>query len=166
MLRLGKSLQFDETEVAELAQLKYGAARTFTVLALLYPGLDLTRTFHEDHIFPRSLFTRSKLKNLSISSELIEQYIEHFDLLPNLQLLPGLPNVEKLAKLPTEWLAGPHFPSDEQRQSYLSENDLIGLPLGAGEFLHFYEGRRQRVENRLRSLLGVERRTEEPVASG
>ena len=132
MIGLGKSLQFDEVEITELTQLKYGAARTFVVLAMLYPGLDLSKAFHEDHIFPRSVFKKSKLKQAGISSELVEQYIDHSDLLPNLQLLPGLPNVEKLAKLPAEWLAGPHFPSDEQREAYLNENDLIGAAIASG----------------------------------
>ena len=31
------------------------------VLATMYPGLDMTKAFHEDHIFPRSRFTRTKL---------------------------------------------------------------------------------------------------------
>src|SRR5262249_46919198 len=61
MVALGKSLAFDPTEVDELLEMRYGGQRTFSVLSLLYPGLDLSKEFHEDHIFPRSRFTAKRL---------------------------------------------------------------------------------------------------------
>ena len=166
MVALGKSLQFDELEIAELTQLKYGAARTFTVLAMLYPALDMSKAVHTDHIFPRSLFKKSRLKQAGISAELIGKYIDQADLLPNLQLLSGIPNVEKLAKLPTQWLAGPHFPSNKQREHYLNENDLVQLPLDLAKFLEFCEGRRQRIEIRLKAALAGQVRAVEPLQTG
>lgn len=42
MVALGKSLQFGPEEVEELLDLRYSEARTFAVLALLYPGLNLS----------------------------------------------------------------------------------------------------------------------------
>ena len=42
------------------------------------------------------------------------------DSLPNLQLLAGIPNIEKQAALPTAWLDGPHFATPEKRDDYLS----------------------------------------------
>jgi hypothetical protein len=42
MAGMGKSLKFDDAEIAELCDLQYGRRRTFPVLATLYPGLDLT----------------------------------------------------------------------------------------------------------------------------
>jgi len=163
MLALGKSLQFENAEIAELTQLKYGAARTFPVLAMLYPGLDLTKSFHEDHIFPRSGFTRTKLKQAAVQAGVIDEYIERCDVLPNLQLLGGGANIQKQAKSPLDWLDGPHFESEAQRRTYMDENDLDGLPLTLDKFLEFYEGRRQRIESRLRDLLGIPAQTDEPV---
>jgi Protein of unknown function DUF262 len=155
MAGLGKSLEFTDAEISELSELRYGSPRTFAVLAMLYPGLDLTKSFHEDHIFPRSRFTRARLTKTGIAEEKIDDYLERVNSLPNLQLLSGLPNIEKQAKLPGEWVAGPHFPSEAARRTYLTENDLGELPLTLEGFLEFYEGRRKRIEGRLRSLLGV-----------
>jgi hypothetical protein len=155
MAALGKSLQFDETEIAELLNLKYGGARTFPVLTMLYPGLDLSKTFHEDHIFPRSLFTRTRLQQYGVPVESLDSYLENCDLLPNLQLLAGGPNIEKQATLPADWLAGPNFPSDAQRRAYATENDLLALPMDFEHFLEFCEGRRERMQRRLQSILQV-----------
>ena len=41
----GKSLRFDDAEIEELCELSYGRPRTFATLAMLYPGLDLTKQF-------------------------------------------------------------------------------------------------------------------------
>lgn len=153
MAAVGKSLRFDDAEIEELAELRFGSPRVFPVLATLYPGLDLTKAFHEDHIFPRSRYTRSKLAKAGIAQEKIDDYIDNVDGLANLQLLAGVPNTEKQAKLPAEWLAGPHFPTEELRQTYVAENDLQGLPDDLNGFLDFYEARRQRIQKRLSSLL-------------
>lgn len=53
----------------------------------LYPGLDLSKKFHEDDIFPKSRFTRKKLEAAGIQSDKVEDYIGAADLLPNLQIL-------------------------------------------------------------------------------
>jgi hypothetical protein len=121
---------------------------------MLYPGLDLTKQFHEDHIFARSRFTRARVAKAGIGSELVEDYLERADRLPNLQLLAGVPNIEKQAQLPLEWLHGPHFTTAEARAGYMRENDLNELPLEFERFLEFYDGRRERIEQRLRTLLG------------
>jgi len=42
------------------------------------------------------------------------------------------------------------------RQTYMRENDLEGLPLSLDEFLAFCDGRREKIEVRLRELLGSE----------
>ncbi|WP_182883952.1 DUF262 domain-containing protein [Microbispora sp. H10949] len=152
---LGKSLTFEPTEIDELLELKYGSQRTFPVLALLYPGLDLSKDFHEDHIFPRSRFTPKRLRDAGIDHALVGTYRATVDLLPNLQLLAGVPNTEKHAKLPAEWLAQA-FATDAERQTYLHENDLQDLPLDLREFLAFIEQRKQRMRTRLNSMLGVD----------
>jgi hypothetical protein len=154
MVPLGKSLSFEEAEVDELLDLTYGSPRVFSVLASLYPGLDLSKVFHEDHIYPRSVFTRAKLVKAGIAHEKIDEYLDKWNRLPNLQLLGGLPNVEKQAILPHDWLQGPHFPTDEARQQYVRDNDLGETP-GLEGFLEFFEARRIRMETRLNRLLGV-----------
>lgn len=153
MAGMGKSLRFDDAEIAELCELSYGRPRTFATLAMLYPGLDLTKQFHEDHIFASSRFTRARLAKAQIPAESLDDYLERANRLPNLQLLAGIPNTEKQAQLPLSWLQGPHFTSSEARDTYMRENDLSDLPLEFDSFLDFYSGRRERIERRLRALL-------------
>jgi Protein of unknown function DUF262 len=154
MGQLGKSLALDPTEIDELLQMRYSGQRTFSVLALLYPGLDLTKEFHEDHIFPRSRFTAKRLAEAGIPEHQIDKYRAAVDCLPNLQLLGGGPNVEKQAKLPSDWLTAA-FPSADQHSAYLHDNDLDGLPLDLAAFLDFYSRRQERMRKRLHSILGV-----------
>ncbi|MGH3277685.1 MAG: DUF262 domain-containing protein [Trebonia sp.] len=154
MTPLGKSLAFDPTEIDELLEMRYGGPRTFSVLSLLYPGLDLTKEFHEDHIYPRSRFTAKRLADAGVPHDQVEKYRAAVDSLPNLQLLGGVPNVEKQAKLPGDWLADA-FPTSEQRGSYLRDNDLDDLPLDLADFLKFYAQRRERMRQRLLNALGV-----------
>ena len=151
----GKSLRFEEAEISELLDLNYGEKRVFTVLSLLYPGLDLTKTFHEDHIFPRSRFTKTKLLKAGVPSQDIEAFMAKANGLPNLQLLQGTVNVEKQAVLPAEWLSGPHFTSVAVRTQYVIDNDLVDIPNDITGFAEFYDVRRTKLDERLREALGV-----------
>ncbi len=154
MTAVGKGLTFDTAEIDELLNLKYAGRRTFSVLSVLYPGLDLGKKFHEDHIFPRSRFTKKRLAEAGIPGDSIEAYLGAVNLLPNLQLLAGTANIEKQDALPADWLATA-FPSDEKRATYLNENDLDGLPLELAEFTKFFEERKLRIRNRLIKALGA-----------
>jgi hypothetical protein len=154
MAAVSKGLTFATSEIDELLNLKYAGQRTFSVLSVLYPGLDLGKKFHEDHIFPKSRFTKKKLASAGVSEDLIEDYLEAYNLLPNLQLLAGTANIQKQDVLPGEWIETA-FPSDEKRRTYLDENDLDGLPVDIQDFLKFYESRKARIRDRLVKALGV-----------
>ena len=163
MARVGKSLTFDAAEIDELLNLKYAGQRTFAVLSVLYPGLDLGKKFHEDHIFPKSLFTRKKLVAAGVPADKVDDFLGAFNLLPNLQLLAGTANIEKQDALPAVW-AAKAFPNEEKRATYFDENDLDGLSLDLVDFLSFYEQRKARVRNRLLAALGAARA--EPIDLG
>ena len=110
------------------------------------------RQFHEDHVFPKSLFTRRRLLDAGIADDAIAGYQDRVNRLPNLQLLEGAVNVSKLAKLPGSW-AETALGTEIERNAYLAFHDLDGLPpdlLGFGEF---YDRRRGLMLDRLRSLL-------------
>lgn len=154
MAAVGKSLAFDNAEIDELLNLKYAGQRTFSVLSVLYPGLDLSKKFHEDHIFPKSRFTRKKLLDAGIPLDKIDDYLAAVNLLPNLQLLAGTANIEKQDSLPAEWI-DTAFPSEDRRATYLAENDLDGLPLDLADFTSFFEQRKQRIRTRLLAALGT-----------
>lgn len=154
MASVGKSLILDEAEIDQLLDLKYGERGSFPVLALLYPGFDLTKQFHEDHVFPRAKFTPKRLRDVGIPEGAIDAYRDQVDRLPNLQLLQGGPNIEKSSKPPAEWIAGPHFATEVKRQRYLEENDLDGLSMEMNDFLEFVKARRFRMRDRLMKILG------------
>lgn len=154
MAAVGKGLSFTEAEIDELLNLKYAGQRTFSVLSVLYPGLDLSKKFHEDHIFPKSRFTRKRLAAAGVPADSIDGYLEAFNLLPNLQLLAGTANIEKQDALPGDWI-DTAFPSDEKRRTYIEENDLDNVSLDLADFLDFYEERKRRIRARLIKALGV-----------
>ncbi len=148
MAAVGKSLVFDNAEIDGLLNLKYAGQRTFSVLSILCPGLDLGKNFHEDHIFPKSRFTKKKLLEAGVSDDRIDDYLAAVNLLPNLQLLVGTANIEKQAALPAEWI-DTAFPTEDKRTTYLAENDLDGVSLDLGDFMDFFEELKQRVRVRL-----------------
>ena len=153
MAAVGKGLSFDDGEIDELLGLKYSGRRTFSVLSVLYPGLDLGKVFHEDHIFPKSRFTKKGLAAAGVPLDEVDSYLAAVNLLPNLQLLAGTANIEKQNALPGDWIEAA-FPDGAKRAAYLSENDLDGLPLRMEDFPVFFAQRRQRMRARLISALG------------
>jgi hypothetical protein len=154
MASIGKSLEFDPTEIDELLELKYGGQRTFPVLAMLYPGLDLSKIFHEDHVFPRSRFTKKRLTDAGVAPQEVPTFMDCVDRLPNLQLLQGTVNIEKQAELPAEWL-GHAFASPNHVDTYVQQNDLGSLPNSIVGFMDFYEKRKSLLRQRLQQRLGV-----------
>ena len=76
MAQRGKSLEFSQEEVEDLADMGISDRRIFPLLALLYPFINLeTEHFHIDHVFPKSRFTRAQLRKAELSDE-------HMDVLP------------------------------------------------------------------------------------
>lgn len=151
----GKAITFSAEEIDDLLELQYGKPRTFAALAMLHPGLDLSQQLHEDHIFPKSRLSRSTLTKSGISRDQLEEYLNRINGLPNLQLLAGIPNVEKGAQWPWEWMNGNHFVSTAAREQYRAQNDLDLLPEDLSGFIQFYDERKQRLAKRLSALLDV-----------
>lgn len=130
----------------------YGNRRVYPLLALLYPGVNVRARFHEDHVFPKSRFTRRRLLEAGVPDSDIADYINKMNQLPNLQLLEGPVNVAKLAALPSAW-ARSVYPTPVERQAYLALHDLDGMPEDLSGFGDFYDRRRDRMGARLRALL-------------
>ena len=152
MTRLGKSLIIDEALLDDIVDTPYRNKRIFPLLALLYPGVDTSQEFHEDHVFPKSLFTRSRLTKSGVSHEFMDEFLARVDRLPNLQLLQGQANLQKSAMLPLDWVRE-RFPDAQARNGWLAANDMHDLPTDVTDFLDFYEARRARMKERLRTLL-------------
>jgi hypothetical protein len=153
------SLSFRESEVEGLLEVKYGGQYTFPLLAMLYPSLDFRHKLHQDHIHPRSHFTASQLKRKGIPEDLQEQYIDRCDMIPNLQLLEGQPNIEKSATAFEEWLPIA-FADQVKRSDYLARHFIPSTGYGLENFLKFFAERRGLLLHALRQLVGIDASTD------
>ncbi|WP_026759192.1 DUF262 domain-containing protein [Sediminimonas qiaohouensis] len=92
----GRQTRLDERAIEELLELKYGKAKTFLALSLLYDDLDWGGTaYHIDHIIPQAQATRRVLMGMNLPEHRIQEITAVKDRLGNLQLLPGHENLEK-----------------------------------------------------------------------
>jgi len=152
MASRGKSLHFVDEEIEELAELEYGGKRTFALLSLLFHGFDFSRHFHVDHIYPKGLFTTSKLKKAGVPAEKIEDFKAWSNRLPNLQLLEGTMNNEKRQKLPSEWYESA-WPDPDARLRHLHSQGIDLLPKNVGEFDEFYAQRKAFLMSRIQQVV-------------
>ncbi len=152
MQQRGKSLRFDDEEIDELAELSYKNPRTFALLTLIFPGFDFSHHFHVDHIYPKGLFTKSKLTKVGVPEELQDQMIEASNRLPNLQLLEGSVNNQKRQKMPHDWYLQ-QWPNSGARQSHLQSQAISSLPENLQEFMSFYDQRHETLLARIRMAL-------------
>ncbi len=99
-----RNLVFNNDEIDDLLYTKYGHGNLLVIMSILYPWADLKNNFHIDHIYPKNLFTKTKLKAFGVSVDNIDKYIENVNYIGNLQLLEGIPNIEKKNKPYEKWL--------------------------------------------------------------
>ena len=149
----GKKLTIDNADIEDFLELKKGSF-AFLVLSTLYPDLKLDQVnFHQDHMHPYSKFSNAILKEKGFDEIKIKHWQDLRDQLPNLQLLEGTENQEKLATDFKVWV--------EERQTtpveyYKSRNYLSdGLSLEFEDFEGFFENRKQLIRNKLYGLFDV-----------
>ncbi len=153
MSQRGKSIEFSQEEVEDLADMGIGDRRIFTLLALLSPFIDLQHHhFHIDHVFPKSRFTAAQLRRAEVSDEQVDAFSDCANRVANLQLLDGEINLEKRAKLPADWMKE-HFKDDQARQHYCDLYNLGEVPRKIKDFMVFYEARRERLQERIAELV-------------
>lgn len=152
MRRRGKRLTFDEEELKDMADASYSGTRAGNLLFLLYDFVDVsTNQFHIDHVFPRGLMTRSRLRKAGVGEDRIPEYLDRVNRVANLQLLEGSTNNSKKAKLPAEWLRDRYTAAE--RDNLCRLHDLGDVPDRITDFLDFYEVRRDRILEKLRRRL-------------
>jgi hypothetical protein len=150
-----KSIAFTEDDIENILGLEYGKAKTYCALSLLYPSLNYNFKYHQDHIHPKSFFTKAKLKKLGISDDQLDFYIGHFNSLANLQLLQANQNIEKSDKHFKEWLKQ-SFPSIAEQESFLMQNHIKpDASLAFEDFSDFASNRRQTLKNQFVQMLEV-----------
>lgn len=147
-----KSLSFDEDEIASLLHYGYGEAYTYSVLAFLYPTLDFRNKFHQDHIFPKKMFTKNRLSKAGIKDGEIDFFMQKFNSLANLQLLEGVPNQEKSGKDFDAWL-NEKYPSTSDRRDYKTKHYIPDVDLSFANFREFIEQREEMLVKAFKSLI-------------
>ncbi|WP_236592480.1 DUF262 domain-containing protein [Paraburkholderia metrosideri] len=147
-----KSLNFDDDEITSLLHFQYAQPYTYSILAFLYPTLDFRNKFHQDHIFPKSLFTAKRLAARNIPEANIARYLDSFNRLANLQLLEGVPNMEKSGKDFGSWLIG-SYPNVDERKAYMARNYIPEVDLSLENFAVFIEEREKLIVAAFKSLL-------------
>jgi hypothetical protein len=154
MARRGKTLAFAPDELEDLVDLEYGDARTFALLTLIFETVDTSKALHVDHIFPYSLFKRRGMLTEGISEDKIDDLIDAANRLPNLQLMEGVINQEKLTRLPLKWL-NERESNAGRREKYMYLHLLEGLPDRLAGFEEFYNTRRNELRRRINAMLGT-----------
>ena len=146
---INRTVRFEEEELDSLLDNKYNGRYTFSILSFLYPTLDYNNKFHQDHIYPRSLFKKSNLKDYDYDEEKYEAYREKYNILGNLQLLEGVVNQEKSDKPLKDWLED-NFDTDEERDRYKKRHYIPDVDLSFDNFLEFFERREELIKSKLR----------------
>ncbi len=147
-----KSMSFDDDEIYNLLYYQYGQPYTYSALAFIYPSLDFRNKFHQDHIFPKKLFTEKRLKKRGISDNDIEFYLENYNCLANLQLLEGVPNQEKSGKDFDSWIKE-KYPNNNDRKMYMERHYIPDIDLSLGNFREFIEERQKLIVSAFKNLL-------------
>lgn len=135
-----KSLLFSTEDIENLTHYKYGQGFTFSILSLLYPQLDYSNQFHIDHIFPKSLFTKAKLRKRGISEEDIETFYDLFNYIGNLQLIGAIPNIEKKDIEFKIWL-NKIYPDQRNQDQFKEVHYIPNVELDFENFIEFFEER-------------------------
>lgn len=151
-----KSINFSEDDIENILNLQYGKARTYCALTLLYPSLNYSFKYHQDHIHPKSFFNKRKLVSLGIEGdEEQERFIDMFNKLPNLQLLQANQNTEKNNKHFSDWL-DEVYTNDTDKKTFLIQNHIKSdTSMNFLDFEEFYISRTNVLRKSLSELLNV-----------
>ena len=104
--KLGIGPSFSDEEIENLLSMNYKTRYSYLILSLLYPDRDWKDSnFHEDHIYPKSLFTLAKLKARGFNEARTTEFQKYHNTILNLQLLTDSENIEKNATDFESWIS-------------------------------------------------------------
>lgn len=147
MAKANRSSAFDADAIEEVLELQYGEPRTFLALSLLYDDNSWSIDPHEDHIFPKRLFTKKNLTERGISPERQMRFQELNHSLANLELLTAKENQEKSGQEFETWISTRHS-NFRTRQFIPDDEELWKLE----NFAEFVEAREELIQKRFESL--------------
>ena len=148
-----KSISFTNDDIENILNYDYGSARTYCALTLLYPALNYSFKYHQDHIHPKSFFSKRNLQNRGIMDP--DLFILKYNKLPNLQLLQTNLNLEKNSKEFKDWLSSV-YPNSTDQSTYLLQNHIdTEVSLDFVDFHDFFEKRKTKLKSLLKGVLNV-----------
>lgn len=148
-----KSLMFNDDEIEGLLAFKYQQKHTFAIMSLLYPSIDYTKRVHKDHIFPKAFFRKRELRERGFSDNKIKFYMENYDFVGNLQLLPGIKNEIKGSKDFEEWI-DEEFPNEQDKDQYSKYNYIPrDVSLNFDNFEDVFKKREQLLFQKFKGIL-------------
>lgn len=148
-----KSILFTEDDIDEyLLKLKYGKSETLSTLMLLYPSLDFSNKFHEDHMYPKSKFRKLYLRKMGVPEEKLDEYIDTVNDISNLQLLPAQLNEEKLNSDFDTWFNTEQVTETDKIQ-YRKIHYLPDMEYTYPVFLAFVAKRKELLKSKLKDIL-------------
>lgn len=155
-----KSLKISTHDVDDVLRWKYGNEKIVPLFTVLLK--ESLGTFDVDHMWPQEkMRSDTKIKNaakeaaVTLSDDQILFYKDHYDMLPNLQLLKRTPNSQKSQDFFNVWIEKA-YPDEAQRNTYISN---YCIPTGSGwaysDFQSFYAARKAMLTERLRNYFDV-----------
>ena len=150
-----KSLLFSVEDIENLTYYKYGQGFTFSILSLLYPQLDYNNQFHIDHIFPKSLFSRAKLRRRGIKEDEIDTFNDYLNYLGNLQLIGAIPNIEKRDVEFKTWL-NKIYTEKRLLKGFKEVHYIPDVNLEFENFIEFFEEREKLLIAEFTKVLSVD----------
>ena len=151
----GKSISFNHDEIDNLLELQYAKSKAYCALTLMYPSLNHSFKYAQDHIHPKSKFYKKPMKADGFSDEEIKQFNAEVNGIANLQLLTITENQEKKDKSLEEWLTH-KCQNKTERDRYLEQHHIRpDQSLEFKDFLDFVAERRKIIKEHLKRILGV-----------
>lgn len=156
-----KSISFTEEDIENLLEREYGKRGTYSALTLLYPGLDSSFNYHQDHIHPKSAFHKKRLKKAGLDAEEIEYFQDWFNTLANLQLMQDTDNIQKNDKPFKQWLES-KYPSQADQKAYLLQHYIPSdVSLELTDFREFLDSRWDTLKQKFMVILDATTSNEE-----
>lgn len=154
-LKHNRNFEVSDEFIEDLFTKKKGAY-TFMVLSLLYPNIKYSEiTFHQDHMHPSCLFNSKYFRDNDISEAKLNDWINLKDSIPNLQILEGLANSEKLKTPFDKWVAT-KYKREDALKNYLIQNYIDeSVSLNIADFEEFYNKRKLKLVGKLKEILGI-----------
>lgn len=143
-----KSPYLDEFALDTFLSMTYGKQTTFLALSLLYDDNAWgTMVYHQDHIFPQSLFRKKRLEAAGLTEAQQAQYLGLSNNIANLQFLLAPENIGKSDDTIDHWLTT-RDAGFRARHLLPADDDLLRFE----RFPEFIAARQELIKQRLKSL--------------